>query len=153
MGAGRLKDASGVFAACPASGALHRNPTRPGPAATLPQNYLAARTLLAHAVPGTLTRDTDLLVQAALTGDLQARLVLTRRWLGPLEDQPKLLETLRVLVARGYSLKDTATALELHANTLRYRLERLEALLGVSVTDPALRFELELAVRLDRFQS
>lgn len=127
--------------------------TRPGPAATLPQNYLAARTLLAHAVPGTLTRDTDLLVQAALTGDLQARLVLTRRWLRPLEDQPKLLETLRVLVARGYSLKDTATALELHANTLRYRLERLEALLGVSVTDPALRFELELAVRLDRFQS
>jgi PucR family transcriptional regulator, purine catabolism regulatory protein len=124
--------------------------TRPGPAAALPQGYLAARALIAHAAPGTLTRDTELLVQAALAGDPQAQHVLTRRWLGPLDAQPKLLETLRVLVAQGYSLKNTAAALGLHANTLRYRLERLESLLGVGVTDPALRFELELAVRLHR---
>ena len=141
-------DADAVWAELPPRLKLTGLLTRSGPAAALPRSYLAARALLAHAAPGTLTRDTALLVPAALSGDPQAQQALTRRWLGPLDGQPKLLETLRVLVAQGYSLKGTAAALGLHANTLRYRLERLETLLGVSVTDPALRFELELAVRL-----
>ena len=121
--------------------------TRPGPAAALPQSYAAARALLGHAATGTLAHDTDLLVQAALTGDPEAQSALVGRWLAPLAAQPKLLATLRALVAQGFSLKDTAAALGLHANTLRYRLERLEMLLGSNVTEPGLRFELELAVR------
>jgi DNA-binding PucR family transcriptional regulator len=74
-------------------------------------------------------------------------------WLGLLDGQPKLLEPLRALVAHGYSLQGTAAALNLHANTLRYRLERLEKLLRVSVTDLDRHFGLEPAVRLDRLQS
>jgi purine catabolism regulator len=56
-------------------------------------------------------------------------------------------------VAHGHSLKGTAAALNLHANTLRYRLERLEKLMRVSVTDPDRHFGLEPAVQLDRLQS
>ncbi|WP_188962243.1 PucR family transcriptional regulator [Deinococcus aquiradiocola] len=118
-------------------------------AGDLPQGYAAVRALLPHAPPGRLTLDSDLLVQGALNGDGRARAALVDRWTAPLSPHPKLLVTLRALVRHAFSLKDTARALSLHANTLRYRLERLEALLGADVTSPDVRFELELALRLE----
>jgi purine catabolism regulator len=45
---------------------------------------------------------------------------------------------------------ETARALFVHYNTVKYRLERLERLLGAFVDDPAGRQTLELAVHVGR---
>ncbi|MGQ0467062.1 MAG: PucR family transcriptional regulator [Sporichthyaceae bacterium] len=46
-----------------------------------------------------------------------------------------LLESVRVFLDRKRSAPDAAEALNIHTNTLRYRLERFEAITGVDLTD------------------
>jgi purine catabolism regulator len=57
------------------------------------------------------------------------------------------LETLRAFLAHGRTVADTARALYVHYNTVRYRLDRLEALLGPVVGDADHCLRLELALR------
>lgn len=55
------------------------------------------------------------------------------------------LETLAALVENGFNQNKTAEALVIHKNTLRYRLRRIEELLGRSISDNMLQHELVIA--------
>jgi DNA-binding PucR family transcriptional regulator len=69
-----------------------------------------------------------------------------RRTLGKvLAERPDLYETLVVLARQGYNQRLTAQELHVHKNTLRYRVEHLEQVLGLSLSDPDVRFRIRLA--------
>jgi purine catabolism regulator len=72
--------------------------------------------------------------------------------LGPLLDQKtrnreQLLTTLEAYLVHG-SVKDAATALNLHRHTVLYRLDKLRELLGAEMDTPAGRLRLQLALDL-----
>ena len=48
--------------------------------------------------------------------------------------------------------QETARRLHIHVSTLRYRLQRIEALLGKSLADEESRFAVTLALRLERLR-
>ena len=58
------------------------------------------------------------------------------------------VRTLATFLRADRHLKPAAAALHLHVNTLRYRLARIERLLGVDLDDVEARFQLEFAVKL-----
>jgi purine catabolism regulator len=58
-----------------------------------------------------------------------------------------LIETLRVFLAHNRTVAHTARALYVHYNTIRYRLDRIETLLGPVVDSPDHCLRLELALR------
>jgi len=66
--------------------------------------------------------------------------------LAPLNANPPLLEALVEYFARDMDVNATAEAMHVHPNTLRYRLGRVEKLLGRSLRQPATIAELTLAL-------
>jgi purine catabolism regulator len=66
--------------------------------------------------------------------------------LAPLNANPPLLEALVEYFARDMDVNATAEAMHVHPNTLRYRLSRVEKLLGRSLRQPATIAELSLAL-------
>jgi DNA-binding PucR family transcriptional regulator len=82
--------------------------------------------------------------------ELVAR-IATRR-LAPLDDltpkaRARMEETALAYVQQQGNAAAMARALDLHPQTVRYRLTRLRELLGDDLDDPDARFELELALR------
>jgi sugar diacid utilization regulator len=69
------------------------------------------------------------------------------RWLGPLRDHGDLIETLRVLLETG-GPSAAATALYVHISTLKYRLRKIESILGIDLSDPEVGFNLRLAFKI-----
>ncbi len=74
--------------------------------------------------------------------------------LGPLQKYAEknnmdLLHTLRIYLQNNGNAKSTAEQLYLHRSSLLYRLERIETLLDVQLSDAEVRFNLMMAFKLD----
>ncbi|RJL31031.1 PucR family transcriptional regulator [Bailinhaonella thermotolerans] len=61
--------------------------------------------------------------------------------------QDRLAETLLAWLQNGHNANEVANRLHVHPQTVRYRLRQLEELYGDQLTDPDLRFELEIVLR------
>jgi len=77
---------------------------------------------------------------------------LVQRWIGTLLDYDRqrgsdLVRTLSHYLDRGGSYEATATALIVHRNTLKYRLQRIRQITGLELADPETCFNLKLATR------
>lgn len=91
----------------------------------------------------------DLLPERALNGDGHARRALAERVHAPLlRAGNALLETLTSFFAHGSSIEATARQLFVHANTVRYRLRRIQDETGYSPTDPRDAYALRLGLTL-----
>jgi purine catabolism regulator len=76
--------------------------------------------------------------------------------IGPLlvydrENDTELASTLRTYLEQNQNSTKTAKLLYIHYNTLRYRLERIKAILGDVLKNPQQRLEIELALQLYPF--
>jgi hypothetical protein len=65
----------------------------------------------------------------------------------PVAERDVLLDTVEVWLSNGGSTKRAAGRLYCHANTVRYRLHRVQTHLGVSLTDPVEAAQLIVALR------
>jgi hypothetical protein len=96
----------------------------------------------------------DLLPERALSGDGHARRALARDIYDPLlAAGGGLLETLVTFLDQGLSVEAAARALFVHANTVRYRLRRINEVTGYSPTEPRDAYALRLAITLGRLFS
>lgn len=91
----------------------------------------------------------DLLPERALAGDPLARRDLIMQAYRPLRDsrQP-LLETVRRFVEAGGAVETAARKLDVHPNTVRYRLKRAAEVTGFDPTAARDAFVLQCALRL-----
>lgn len=66
------------------------------------------------------------------------------------QNNADLMETLDCYFANDGNLKNTAAALHLHKNTVSYRIKKIEEITGLDLRDPEDRFNLQLAMKLDK---
>lgn len=72
--------------------------------------------------------------------------VFARSFLAPLADDERLLETLGAFLRRHGSVLGTADDLAVHRNTVRNRVQQIEALLDASLDDPQVRVDAWVAL-------
>lgn len=91
----------------------------------------------------------ELLPERALAGDPLAKGTLLQSFYHPIADaSTELLNTLKTYLECGRSLEATSKVLFVHANTVRYRLRRIQEILGEDATDPRTAFVLQIALAL-----
>jgi purine catabolism regulator len=104
--------------------------------------------------PGSTTHFDQLGVHRliALVPDRAELESFTRDVLGPLaestEEAASLRETLQKLLDTNFNVAEAARLQFFHYNTMRYRLSKLERLLGPVSTDPDLRLDVAVALRV-----
>lgn len=105
--------------------------------------------------PGRLHHYEEMLFPRALMGDADARDLLIAQLIGPLVRRGRggtLVDTLVVLANGGFQLSTAAKTLGVHISTIRYRIERIEQILHLSLDDPQTRFRMQVVVNLYRLR-
>lgn len=96
----------------------------------------------------------DVSLRAAVMRETELGDLLLARHLGALDVKEGFAdvvkETLRVFLANGMQIKRSAQQLDIHPNTLRYRLRRYEELTGADLSDTGILLELWWALERDR---
>lgn len=93
----------------------------------------------------------DLLPERVLIGDAPARRRLVERVHRPLRRSGRqLLVTAQAYLDAGGALEATARTLFVHPNTVRYRLGRIEELIGLDLTDQRDAWTVRMALTLGR---
>jgi DNA-binding PucR family transcriptional regulator len=93
----------------------------------------------------------DLLPERALAGDGHARRALAHDIYQPLDQAGgELLTTLIAFLDHGGSIEASARALYVHANTVRYRLRRIQEVSGYNPSNARDAYVLRLAVTVGR---
>ncbi|MET7464770.1 PucR family transcriptional regulator ligand-binding domain-containing protein [Nonomuraea sp. NPDC005501] len=157
------KDAASAFSDTPPA-TFSTGTSRPSPGvAALPEAYTqalkAARVGRQLHGPGAVAHFDQLGVYRLLslvkdTAELHA---FVRETLGALAtdadaENADLRRTLQVLLETNLNVAETARRLHFHYNTLRYRIGKLERLLGNFTDDPHLRLNLTLALHVLRMR-
>ncbi|MEV4312694.1 PucR family transcriptional regulator [Actinocrispum sp. NPDC049592] len=143
-------DDIGIFAAdFPLADHLTGRAAVSDPAEDLPEAIEQARSLAkALTKPGIITRD-DVAARSLLSQvDTPEIRAYAKALLDPLPAE--LLNTLKVFLAAGGSWAEASAKLKIHRHTLRYRIRKIEDLLGRSLGDTGARAELWLAIHLDK---
>ncbi|QWF82835.1 helix-turn-helix domain-containing protein [Amycolatopsis sp. CA-230715] len=65
------------------------------------------------------------------------------------KQRDRMMETLRAWLDSQGNVVDIAERLDVHPQTVRYRMRQLQATFGAKLEDPAARFEMELILRAD----
>jgi hypothetical protein len=128
-----------------------------GPVSDLPASWQLAKTALSAAGKGGLPATGLLRVEdhfaelllfegSALVERMAARHLAPFEALTP-KARSRMHETALAYVRHGGNAVAMAVELHLHPQTVRYRVARLEELLGDRLKDPDARFELEIALR------
>ena len=93
----------------------------------------------------------DLSLRVAVAAEDELGELLVNRYLRPLEKlggrAGSVLETVAAFIEHGLSVKATAEALDVHQNTVRYRLGRFEELTGAVLERPVIAFEVWWAMQ------
>lgn len=103
--------------------------------------------------PGKIHTFDEVLFPRALMGDADARRLLLAQMIEPLENPKRgnsLIDTALALSREGFQLLNTAKDLDIHISTLRYRVERIESILHISLDNPQDRFKLQVAAQMYR---
>lgn len=110
---------------------------------------VAAQVVTASDATTRVVKADDLLPERALAGDALARAALIERAYIPLRDarQP-LLQTARRFVEAGGAVETAARKLDVHPNTVRYRLKRITDATGLDPAGARDSFVLQCALRL-----
>ena len=114
-------------------------------------SYREALSLLAYRHRDPVCYYEELLVPRVIMGDATARQTFLDNLFAPLRERksgPQLAQALLALARGGFRFRETAAALAVHPNTLRYRLDRATEALGIDLDDADVRFRLQLAGRL-----
>jgi hypothetical protein len=160
VGAAIVPDPEGPGRLAPLARAVGDGPAALGPAGpvrALPGSWSLARATLrgieagSIAGPGLVRVDealADLLIfeNRELVGRIAAARLAALRELTP-NARRRMEETALAYVREQGNAAAMARALDLHPQTVRYRLARLRELLGADLDNPDARFELELALR------
>ena len=97
----------------------------------------------------------DLSLRVAVAAEDELGELLVQRYLRPLEKlggkAEVVLDTVAAFIEHGLSVKATAEALDVHQNTVRYRLGRFEELTGACLERPVVAFEVWWAMQRDFF--
>ncbi|MGW5683678.1 PucR family transcriptional regulator [Nonomuraea sp. NPDC003754] len=158
------RDAATSFADAISAGTFSTGTSRTCPGAdSLPEAYSqalkAARVGRQLHGPGAIAHFDQLGVYRllSLVNDTAELHAFVRETLGALatdddSDNADLRRTLQVLLETNLNVAETARRLHFHYNTLRYRIGKLERLLGNFTEDPHLRLNLTLALHVLRMR-
>ena len=98
----------------------------------------------------------DALPERAMLGEQEARRELVddvyARLIGNSGNDDPAMLTVATFLESGGSLEVTARSLNVHPNTVRYRLKRMADTTGWDVTDPRDAFVLTCAINLGRIE-
>jgi hypothetical protein len=113
---------------------------------------LGHRLLIAGHLPGPFADTAEHLAELLVHADARLAGDLARAALRPLDDlaarpRAKLESTLRAWLDHRGRVEETAAALGVHPQTVRYRLNQLRERFGTRLEDPDQRFALMLALR------
>ena len=97
----------------------------------------------------------DHLPELLLSRDTGLVGAMARSRLAPLstlraQQRARMTDTLLAWLESGLNANEAAERLQIHPQTVRYRMRQLEGLFGERLRDPAERFELELVLRARR---